>query len=88
GLVFVRMKDYSQRQHADEKVQALVGRLFMHFGGYKNALVYPVNPPSIPELGTAAGFDFELQDRAGVGHEKLMEARNMLLGMAAKDATL
>jgi multidrug efflux pump len=60
----------------------------MHFGSYKNALVYPVNPPSIPELGTAAGFDFELQDRAGVGHEKLMEARNMLLGMAAKDPTL
>jgi multidrug efflux pump len=88
GLVFVRMKDYSQRQHADEKVQALVGRLFMHFAGYKNALVYPVNPPSIPELGTAAGFDFELEDRAGVGHEKLMEARNMLLGMAAKDPML
>ena len=88
GLVFVRMKDYSQRQRADEKVQALVGRLFMHFASYKNALVYPVNPPSIPELGTAAGFDFELEDRAGVGHEKLMEARNMLLGMAAKDPTL
>src|SRR6266702_6351611 len=88
GLVFVRIKDYSQRQHSDQKVQALVGRLFMHFGSYKNALVYPVNPPSIPELGTAAGFDFELQDRAGVGHEKLMEARNMLLGMAAKDPTL
>ncbi|PQV48526.1 efflux RND transporter permease subunit [Paraburkholderia sp. BL21I4N1] len=88
GLVFVRMKDYSVRQHADQKVQSLVGRLFMHFGGYKNALVYPVNPPSIPELGTAAGFDFELQDRAGIGHEKLMQARNMLLGMAAKDPTL
>jgi multidrug efflux pump len=88
GLVFVRMKDYSLRQKSDEKVQALVGRIFMHFSSYKNALVYPVNPPSIPELGTAAGFDFELQDRAGVGHEKLMEARNMLLGMAAKDPTL
>jgi multidrug efflux pump len=88
GLVFVRMKDYSVRQHADQKVQALVGRLFMHFAGYKNALVYPVNPPSIPELGTAAGFDFELQDRAGVGHAALMAARNQLLGMAAKDPVL
>jgi multidrug efflux pump len=88
GLAFVRMKDYSQRQHSDQKVQALVGRLFMHFAGYKNALVYPVNPPSIPELGTAAGFDFELEDRAGVGHEALMAARNQLLGMAAKDPVL
>jgi multidrug efflux pump len=88
GLVFVRMKDYAQRQHSDQKVQALVGRLFMHFSTYKNATVYPVNPPSIPELGTAAGFDFQLQDRAGIGHAKLMEARNMLLGLAAKDPTL
>ncbi|WP_053567513.1 efflux RND transporter permease subunit [Caballeronia cordobensis] len=88
GLVFVRMKDYAERQHSDQKVQALVGRMFMHFAPYKDALIFPVNPPSIPELGTAAGFDFELQDRSGVGHAKLMEARNMLLGMAAKDPTL
>jgi multidrug efflux pump len=88
GLVFVRMKDYAQRQHADQKVGALVGRMYGHFASYKDALIIPINPPSIPELGTAAGFDFELEDRSGVGHEKLMEARNMLLGMAAKDPTL
>ncbi len=88
GLVFVRMKDYKERQAADQKVQALVGRLFGHFSSYKDALIYPVNPPSIPELGTAAGFDFELQDRAGVGHDALMAARNQLLGMAAKDPML
>jgi multidrug efflux pump len=88
GLVFVRMKDYAQRQHADQKVGALVGRMYGHFASYKDALIIPINPPSIPELGTAAGFDFELEDRSGLGHEKLMEARNMLLGMAAKDPTL
>ncbi|SAL52941.1 efflux RND transporter permease subunit [Caballeronia humi] len=88
GLVFVRMKDYAQRQASKDKVQALVGRMFGHFAGYKDAMVFPVNPPSIPELGTASGFDFELQDRAGLGHAKLMEARNMLLGMAAKDPML
>ncbi|RDK04563.1 efflux RND transporter permease subunit [Paraburkholderia lacunae] len=88
GLVFVKLKDYAQRQHANQKVQALIGRMFMHFSSYKDALVYPVNPPSIPELGTASGFDFELQDRSGLGHAKLMEARNMLLGMASKDPSL
>ncbi|AET88328.1 transporter, hydrophobe/amphiphile efflux-1 (HAE1) family [Burkholderia sp. YI23] len=88
GLVFVRLKDFAQRTAANEKIQALVGRTFGRFAGYKNALVFPVNPPSIPELGTASGFDFELQDRAGLGHEKLMDARNMLLGMAAKDPSL
>ncbi len=88
GLVFVRMKDYAQRRHEDQKVSALVGRMFGHFAGYKDAMIFPVNPPSIPELGTASGFDFELEDRAGVGHEKLTDARNMLLGMASKDPTL
>ena len=88
GLAFVRLKDYSQRQHADQKVQALVQRMFAHYASYKDAMVIAVNPPSIPELGTASGFDFELQDRGGVGHEKLMAARNMLLGMAAKDPSL
>ncbi|AJY12858.1 efflux RND transporter permease BpeB [Burkholderia dolosa] len=88
GLVFVRLKDYAQRQHADQKVQALIGRMFGRYAGYKDAMVIPFNPPSIPELGTAAGFDFELTDNAGLGHDALMAARNQLLGMAAKDPTL
>lgn len=88
GLVFVRLKDYAQRQHANQKVQALIGRMFGRYAGYKDALVIPFNPPSIPELGTAAGFDFELTDNAGLGHDALMAARNQLLMMAAKDPTL
>jgi multidrug efflux pump len=88
GLVFVRMKDWSLRTHADQKIPALIGRMFMHFASYKDALIIPINPPPIPELGTAAGFDFELQDRVGAGHEALMQARNMLLGMASKDPSL
>jgi multidrug efflux pump len=69
-------------------VQALVGRVFGHYASYKDATVLAVNPPSIPELGTASGFDFELTDNAGVGHDALMAARNQLLGMAAKDPSL
>jgi multidrug efflux pump len=88
GLAFVRMKDYSQRHASDQSAQALVHRMFGHFATYKDAMVIPVNPPSIPELGTASGFDFELQDRGGLGHDKLMAARNQLLGMAANDPML
>ncbi|MBP0718348.1 efflux RND transporter permease subunit [Burkholderia sola] len=88
GLVFVRLKDYSQRQHANQKVQALIGRMFGRYASYKDATVIPFNPPSIPELGTAAGFDFELTDNAGLGHDALMAARNQLLGMASQDSTL
>ncbi|AOJ33210.1 efflux RND transporter permease subunit [Burkholderia metallica] len=88
GLVFVKLKPYEQRQRADQKVQALIGRTFAHYSQYKDAMVIPFNPPSIPELGTAAGFDFELTDNAGLGHEALMAARGQLLGMAAKDPAL
>jgi len=88
GLVFVRLKDFGLRQHSDQKVQAIIQRMFMHYSRYKDAMVIPFNPPSIPELGTASGFDFELTDNGGLGHDSLMAARNQLLGMAAKDPTL
>lgn len=51
----------------------------------KDAMIFAFPPPAVLELGNATGFDFQLQDRAGSGHEKLMEARNMLLGMAAQN---
>jgi multidrug efflux pump len=56
--------------------------------GIKDAFVFPINPPAIPELGTSSGFDFWLIDRGGVGHEKLMEARNQLLGLAGQSPVL
>src|SRR6185436_8901821 len=40
------------------------------------------------ELGNSTGFDFQLQDLAGLGHEKLLAARNQLLEMAAKNPTI
>ncbi len=88
ALVFIRLKDYALRQRADQTAQALVARFATRFTPYKTALVVPINPPSIPELGTASGFDFELEDRAGVGHDALMAARNRLLEVAAKDPEL
>ena len=80
GLVFVKLKPYEQRQRSYQKVQALIGRMFVHYAQYKDAMVIPFNPPSIPELGTAAGFDFELTDNAGLGHEALMAARGSCSG--------
>ncbi|AJW99120.1 efflux RND transporter permease subunit [Burkholderia gladioli pv. gladioli] len=88
GMIFVRLKDYSRRRGAEQGVQAIGERLYGRYMNFNDAMVIPVNPPSIPELGTAGGLGFELQDRAGVGHERLMQARNMLLGMAAQDPTL
>jgi len=81
--VFAHLKDWGQRHGSAHHVQAIIGRAFMALSQIKDAIIFPINPPPIPELGTAAGFDFELEDQGGLGHEKLMAARNQLLGMAA-----
>jgi len=88
GVVFVRLKDWSQRTKADLKSEAIVRRTARHFADNQQALIIPLNPPAITELGTASGFDLELEDRAGLGHEKLMAARNQLMAMASKDPVL
>ena len=88
GLVFVRFKDWSVRTRADLKVQAVLARTAKHFASYQDAVIVPINPPSIPALGTASGFDMELEDRGGLGHDKLIQARDQLLGMAKQDPNL
>ncbi|KKB63820.1 multidrug transporter [Robbsia andropogonis] len=88
GLAFVRLRDWSDRKTANQSIQALIGRSFMHFSQVKDAMIFPINPPSIPELGTGAGFDFELVDQAALGHTALIAARNQLLGMASQSPIL
>jgi multidrug efflux pump len=83
ALAFVHLKDWSQRHGYQHSVQAIIGRAFMALGQIKDAIIYPINPPPIPELGISSGFDFELEDQGGLGHEKLMQARDQLFAMAA-----
>ena len=58
------------------------------FSQIRDGLAFAFSPPAVMELGQANGFDFQLQDRGGLGHDKLMEARNQLLGMAMKNPKL
>ena len=88
GLGFIRLNDWELRDRPDLKVKAVAGRAMARFARIRNARVFAFAPPAVSELGTAVGFDFQLQDRGGLGHEKLMDARNQLLGMAAKDQRL
>ncbi|GCL66040.1 efflux RND transporter permease subunit [Pseudaquabacterium pictum] len=88
GLVFVPLKDWSERKGPGQSAQALAGRAFGAFMGIRDAFVFPLSPPPIPELGTATGFNFRLQDRGGNGHEALLVARNQLLGMARQSKVL
>jgi multidrug efflux pump len=88
GLAFVTLKDWSERHAPGSSAEALAGRAFGAFMGIRDAFIYPLSPPPIPELGASSGFSFRLQDRAGLGHEALMNARNQLLGMASQSKVL
>lgn len=88
ALAFVRLKDWSERPRPEQSARGLIGRAMGEFSRIKEAMIFAVNPPPIPELGAVGGFDFRLQDRSGLGREALMEARNQLLGMASQDARL
>jgi hydrophobe/amphiphile efflux-1 (HAE1) family protein len=88
GLAFVKLKDWKLRGRPDLKVGPLAGRAMRAFSRIRNAMVFAFPPPAVSELGQAKGFDFQLLDRGGLGHDGLMAARNQLLGMAAKDSAL
>ncbi|MGE4558677.1 MAG: efflux RND transporter permease subunit [Desulfobulbus sp.] len=88
GMVFAQLRDWNERKRPDQSVFAVIRRAMGAFAGIKEAMVFPFNLPAISSLGSSTGFDFYLQDRAGLGHEKLIEARNMFLGLAAKNPNL
>ncbi len=88
GLVFIKLKDWHLRNRPHLRAKAIAGRATMALSRIRNAMVFAFPPPSVIELGTATGFDFQLLDRGGLGHQKLMESRNALLGMAARDPRL
>ena len=88
ALGFAKLKDWKLRRQPDLKVKAIAGRAMGAFSRIKEGMVFAFPPPPVIELGMATGFDFQLQDRGGLGHEKLMAARNQLLGMAMQDPLL
>ncbi|MGF6350824.1 efflux RND transporter permease subunit [Variovorax sp. W2I14] len=88
GLAFVTLKDWEERKDPAHSASALAGRAFGALSGIRDAFIYPLSPPPIPELGNASGFSFRLQDRSGAGHEALINARNQLLGMAGQSKIL
>lgn len=88
GLAFVKLRDWGERRHAGVRVKAVAQRAMGAFSKIREAMVFAFPPPPVIELGMGVGFDFQLLDRAGVGHDQLMAARNQLLGMAAADPRL
>jgi multidrug efflux pump len=88
GLSFVTLKDWSERKGAGHTAEALVGRAMGALSGVRDAFIFALSPPPIPELGVSSGFTFRLQDRGGNGHDALVAARNQMLGMARQSKVL
>ncbi|PZU92228.1 MAG: hydrophobe/amphiphile efflux-1 family RND transporter [Chelatococcus sp.] len=88
GIAFVRLKPFADRVGKQATAQAVAGRAMGAFRKIKDGVAFALAPPSIQGFGNSSGFDFYLQDITGAGHAKLMEARNQLLGLAAKSPIL
>ncbi|MDR0577939.1 MAG: efflux RND transporter permease subunit [Candidatus Accumulibacter sp.] len=88
GMAFGKLKDWDERQKPELKSKAVAGRAMGIVSRIKEAMVFVFPPPAVVELGNATGFDFQLQDRGGVGHQGLVDARRQLLAMAAQDPRL
>ncbi|ESQ91122.1 efflux RND transporter permease subunit [Asticcacaulis benevestitus] len=88
GMSFVRLKDFKERHDDGMKVFALVERVNKQFSQIHSARVFPMIPPAVRELGNSSGFDLQLKDVGGVGHDTLAAASDQLIGMAAKDPLL
>jgi HAE1 family hydrophobic/amphiphilic exporter-1 len=88
GLVFIKLKDWKLRTRSALRAKAITERAMRAFSQMRRGMVFVFPPPPVVELGNATGFDFQLLDRGGLGHEQLMAARNQLLGMAARDPRL
>ncbi|THC39997.1 efflux RND transporter permease subunit [Massilia sp. Mn16-1_5] len=88
ALAFIPLKDWSERKGEGSSAQALAGRIIGGLSGVRDAFIFALSPPPIPELGRGTGFSFRLQDRGGNGHNALLAARNQLLGMASQSPIL
>jgi multidrug efflux pump len=88
GLSFVHLKNWSDRSGTTNHAAAIAQRAMKSFSQIRDAQVFALVPPAVQELGNSSGFDVEMEDRGGVGHDALMQARNQFLGLANRDPLL
>ncbi|RAZ04204.1 hydrophobe/amphiphile efflux-1 family RND transporter [Acinetobacter sp. SM1B] len=89
GMAFIQLKDWSERTSPESQIGAIIQRGMALNMIVKDATyIMPLQLPAMPELGVSSGFNLQLKDAAGNGHEKLTMARNIVLGEAAKDPRL
>ena len=88
GIAFIKLRDWRERTRREQRLPAFLGWANGQVAGIKEAMVFVVNLPTIRGLGAFGGFDLRLQDRAGMGRDALLAARNQLLGAAAQEPSV
>jgi HAE1 family hydrophobic/amphiphilic exporter-1/multidrug efflux pump len=85
GLAFMPLKDWEDRKGAENRADAIVGRAMGAFSQFNDGLIFAIVPPAVAELGNATGFDLQILDETGIGHQRLLAARNQMLGMSMSE---
>ena len=88
ATAFINLRPWAERKAPHLNAHAVAERASREFSKIKEAMVFVMAPPAVPELGNATGIEFQLQDRAGQGHDALMAARNELVAMANQHPAL
>ncbi len=88
AMAFIKLRDWEERKDPRLRAKAVAGRAMGAFSQIRQALVFAVQPPAVNELGNARGVDFQLLDRGGLGHEKMMQIRGQFMGLVAQDRRL
>ena len=88
GIGFVRLRDWSERPGKENSAAGIVQRASAEFASWPEAQAFAFAPPAIQELGNASGFNLFIQDRTGLGRDALIQARNSMIGEAAKNPIL
>lgn len=84
GMYFPMLKDWSERGKGQGAFD-IMERANAYFSTLPGANIFVMAPPAVLELGTSSGFDMEIMDRAGRGHEALMKAKDQLLDASYKE---
>ena len=85
---FIRLKDWSERSGAGQDSAAIAQRATRALSSIGDANVFVMQPPAVRGLGQSSGFDLQLKDLAGLGHEALVAAREQFIQLASQDPRL
>ena len=89
GTMFVLLKPWKDRLKPDQQASALIEQVRAPLmGKISDALVIPVNPPTIQGLGSVSGFTFQLQDQGNNGIDALVKVRDQLIAKAMQQPEL